>query len=82
MRKHHRTKGKVSLTKYLQECKAGEKVRFSAEPAVQRGLYHLRVHGRIGVVKAKRGTCYEVAYKEGNKTKTLIVHPVHLTKVQ
>ena len=82
MKKHHRQRGKISLTKYLQEYKEGEQVIFQAEPAVQSGIYHLRFHGRHGTVKAKRGKCYEVETRDGGKLKTIIVHPVHLTKAK
>jgi large subunit ribosomal protein L21e len=73
-------KGKISITKYFQELKQGDKVILKAEPAVQKGIYYRRFHGKTGLVKAKRGTCYEVEIKDFNKTKTILVHPVHLQK--
>ena len=82
MKKHHRQRGKVSITKYLQVFKEGEKVIFIAEPAIQSGIFHLRFHGRHGTVLCKRGKCYEVETKDGGKLKTIIVHPVHLAKVK
>lgn len=78
--KNVRRKGKISLTKYLQGFKEGDLVVLSAEPAVQKGLYHLKHHGRQGIVQKKRGSCYEVLIKDINKEKKLIVHPVHLKK--
>lgn len=79
-RKHVREKGKISLTRYFAQFKNGEKVLLKAEPAVQRAIYHRRFHGRIGTIAGKQGNCYTVTIKDLNKSKTLIVHPVHLLK--
>lgn len=79
-RKNKRAKGKVSLTRYFMEFKEGDVAVLSAEPAVQKGLYHQRFHGRPGVVVDKRGTNYGIKIQDGNKEKLLYVHPVHLKK--
>lgn len=81
LKKRARTKGKISLTRYLQVLKIGERVCLKGEPAIQKGFYFRRFHGKHGVVKNKKGTCYEVLIKDKNKEKTIIVHPVHLRKV-
>ena len=65
----------------MQSFEKGEKVSLSADSALQKGLYPLRFHGRIGCVSGKKGWCYEVTVKDGGKLKSLIVHPVHLKKV-
>ncbi|MDP7323777.1 MAG: 50S ribosomal protein L21e [Candidatus Woesearchaeota archaeon] len=80
LQKHFRKRGKISIPKYLQIFKLGDRVVLHAEPAVQKGMYHPRFHGKVAVVKSKRGTNYEVELKDGGKLKTLIVHPVHLEK--
>ena len=80
--KHHREKGTISLTRYLQEFKAGETVGLAAEPAVHKGMYHGDFHGKTAVVKGKRGRCYVLAFNDKGKEKTLIVHPVHLLKLK
>jgi len=51
MKKHHRKRGKVSIVKYLQGFKDGDRVTFIAEPAVQSGIFHLRFQGRQGYVE-------------------------------
>jgi len=79
--KNKREKGKISITRYLATLTAGEKVILLAESAVQKSLYHRRFHGKKGIVQAKRGACYEVNIKDGNKIKKIIVHPVHLKKL-
>ena len=81
MRKSVSDRGKVSITKYFQELNENDMVQLVAEPAVQKGIYDLNFHGKSGVVTGKRGKCYLVDIKDGKKSKTLIVHPVHLKKL-
>ena len=81
LRKNIREKGKISLKRYFQIFRIGEKVSLVAEPAIQKAMYYPRFHGIIGTVIAKRGNCYEVSIKDNNKTKTVITHPVHLKRI-
>ncbi len=76
--KPKRLRGKVSLRRYFQEFKPGDKVVLKAEPSIQKGLYFRRFHGKTGTVKRKSGTCYAVEIVDLEKKKTVIVHPVHL----
>jgi len=80
--KHYKDKGKISLTRYFKEYKTGEKVILKAEPAVQKGMYFPRFHGKVGIVKGKKGNCYEVLIKDGKLEKNIIVHPVHLKQAK
>lgn len=75
-----RQKGKMSLRKFLQEFTQGDKVTLLIEPAYQRGMYHRRFHGKVGVVSGKQGECYKVDVNEQSMKKTFIIHPVHLRK--
>ena len=79
-RKEKRSKGKISFTRYLQSFNAGDKVYLGVESAVQKGMYYPRFMGKAGIVKGKRGKCYEVVIDDFGKEKTLIIHPVHLRK--
>ena len=79
-RKEKRTRGKISITKYFQSFNIGENVCLTVEPAVQKGMYHPRFIGKSGIIKSKRGKCYEVAINDIGKEKMLIIHPVHLRK--
>ncbi len=81
LQKNVRARGKISLTKYLQELKIGDRVLLKAEPAVQGGMYFPRFHGKTGIVTGKMGRCYEVEIKDRKKEKTLTIHPVHLRKI-
>ena len=75
-------KGKISIRKYVQSFNRGDKVLLQIEPSVHKGMYFRRFHSKVGEIEAKRGSCYEISLKEGNKQKTVIVHPIHLTKCQ
>ena len=79
-RKEKRNRGKLSLTKYFQSFNIGDKVHLTVESAVQKGMYHPRFMGRAGIIKGKRGRCYELTINDLGKEKTLIVHPIHLRK--
>ena len=81
LQKNVRQKGKISQRKFFQKLAAGDKVQLTADPAYQKGMYFPRYHGKVGVVKAKKGICYDVAIKDQNKEKILIIHPVHLKKL-
>ena len=79
-KKERRRKGKISVTRYLQTFNVGDKVNLIVEPAVQKGMYHPRFMGKSGLVKGKKGRCYEVTIHDFNKEKTVVVHPVHLKR--
>lgn len=80
--KHYKTKGKISLKKFFQTFKEGERVVLKAEVAYQKGMYYPRFHGRSGLIMGKQGECFLVLTKDGKKEKLLIVHPVHLLRVE
>ncbi|MGM5488262.1 MAG: 50S ribosomal protein L21e [Nanobdellota archaeon] len=80
LQKSRRQKGKLPLSRYFQQFDEGDRVVLKAEPAVKRGMYFPRFHGKVGTILQKRGFCYEVRIKDFNKQKTVIVHPVHLTR--
>jgi len=73
--------GKFSLKEYFKMFNTGDKVVLKAEPSIHKGMYHPRFLGKMGVIKGKKGSCYEVAIKDIGKEKTLIVHPIHLRRL-
>ena len=77
---HYRKKGKIPLSQYFQQLNEGEKVNLKVNPTVQKGRFFPRFHGKTGTIIGKRGFCYQVKIKDGNKEKTLYVHPIHLKK--
>jgi large subunit ribosomal protein L21e len=79
--KSAKDKGKMSLVKYFQSFKEGDKVVLLSEPSVHNGMYHRRFHGKSGIISGSRGACYFVKIKDGGKEKELIIHPVHLKRM-
>lgn len=82
LKKNIREKGKISIRNFFRVFEIGDQVRLSAEPAIQKGLYPLRFYGKHGIIKGKKGRCYEILIKDQDKKKMLIVHPVHLVGVK
>jgi large subunit ribosomal protein L21e len=80
MTKHVRRRGKLSLSSFFKSFKEGDKIILNAEPAVQKGIYFRRFHGKTGIIQGKTGSCYRVLIRDKKKNKTIIVHPVHLKK--
>ncbi len=76
-----REKGKIPLSIYFQEFKAGDYVNLVINSSMQKGRFFPRFHGLTGIITGnKKGACYEVRMKDGNKQKILYVHPLHLKK--
>ncbi|MFH1409676.1 MAG: 50S ribosomal protein L21e [Nanoarchaeota archaeon] len=80
MRKPKSERGHISLRKYFQRFENGDKVYLNPEPAIQTGMFHARFQGQAGTIEGTKGRCYMVTIKDGGKGKTLIIHPVHLTR--
>lgn len=80
-RKNVKERGKISTTRYFQTLEQGQHVVLKTEPAVQKGMYHARFHGKAGVIIGQQGRCYLVSINDQGKQKELIVHPVHLKKL-
>jgi len=77
-KKKPRQKGKIGLSKLLQPYKVGDRVVIKVEPSLHKGMPHKRFHGRVGVVKQRRGRSYIVTVASGGKEKEVIARPEHL----
>ncbi len=75
-------RGMPPVNKILQEFETGDKVQIVIEPAVHKGMPHPRFHGKMGVVKEKKGRSYIVEIKDVKTAKLITSHPVHLRKVK
>jgi large subunit ribosomal protein L21e len=82
LKKERREKGKISVSRFMQSFKAGQKVHLSIEPALHKGTYHLRFMGKTGTIKGVKGKCYEVAINDNGKDKLLIIHPSNLKTIR
>ncbi|MFA6462212.1 MAG: 50S ribosomal protein L21e [Candidatus Woesearchaeota archaeon] len=80
MRLGYKEKGKISLSKYFQEFKEGEKVALKNHSCVLKGRFFPRFQGITGTIAEKRGSCYAVVFHDHDKLKKVFVHPIHLKK--
>ncbi|MCQ2056413.1 MAG: 50S ribosomal protein L21e [archaeon] len=80
LRKKPRDRGLSPITKAFQAFGSGEKVNIIIDPSVHKGMPFSRFHGLTGTIIGKRGSAYEVNVKSGNKAKTVVARPEHLTK--
>jgi len=72
----------TTVNEHLKEFEEDETARIQLNLSVTEGRVHVRYHGRNVKVTGKRGEAYEVELKDGGKTKTLYIKPVHLKKVE
>jgi len=77
-RKKPRERGKVGLSRLLRTYNTGDRVKVRIDPSVHKGMPHRRYHGRVGIVKERRGRSYVIEVAEGNQTRTVIARPEHL----
>jgi large subunit ribosomal protein L21e len=80
LRKKPRHRGFSSITSSLRQYDEGESVNIVIDPAVHKGMPHIRFQGYTGKIKGKQGRSYVVDLKIGNKPKTLVVRPEHLRR--
>jgi len=73
-----RERGRIRLSKLLQEYQLGNRVVIMIDSSVQKGMPHKRFHGKIGTILNKRGRSYVVSVSQGDAVKEIIVRPEHL----
>ena len=78
LRKPTREKGKLHISKILQDYALGSQVIIKMDSSVQKSMPHKRFHGKIGVVREKRGRGYVVSVPQGDSVKEIIVRSEHL----
>jgi large subunit ribosomal protein L21e len=78
LKKSIRRKGKISVSRFMQKFKSGQRVYLNIEPSYHKGCYDAKYFGKMGIVKKQKGKCYEVSINDCGKEKMLIVHPLHL----
>ena len=82
LRKRVRERGLPPIRRYLAHFEIGERAAVDIDPSVHEGFPHHRFQGRTGVIVGKQGRCYKLMIRDGGLKKILIVHPVHLKRVQ
>lgn len=78
LRKSPRERGKIGLSRLLRKYEAGDRVKIRIDSSVHKGMPHRRYHGRVGIVKERRGRSYVIRVGMGKQTRTLMVRPEHL----
>ena len=78
LRKPNREKGKLNISKILQDYALGSQVIIKMDSSVQKSMPHKRFHGKIGVIREKRGRGYVVSVPQGDSVKEIIVRAEHL----
>jgi large subunit ribosomal protein L21e len=76
-----RQKGKISITKYMQQFNDGDKVKLKFNSSVDISPFKQRYHGKVGSITGKRGACYKVVVKARNGEKIILAHPIHLMRL-
>ena len=79
-RKKIKTRGKLSLSRYFQNLKEGDRVSIAREPSVA-SSFPKRMQGRTGTVENRRGRTYMVKIKDHEKEKRYLIAPIHLKKM-
>jgi large subunit ribosomal protein L21e len=79
LRKDLRERGKLGLSRILRSYKLGDKVCLTIDSGMHKGMPHRRFQGKVGVIQGKRGRSYLVSLRIGDKEKSLIVRPEHIT---
>ncbi len=77
-----KSKGRLPVTRYLEEFHDGERVRIDINPSHAGGMPHLRFNHRMAQVIRKQGKASIVEFKDGNKKKELAISNIHLMKVK
>ncbi len=78
LKKSTREKGKPKLGKLLVAHEIGSQVIIKIDSSVQKSQPHRRFHGKIGIVKDKRGRGYVVSVPQGEAVKEINVRSEHL----
>lgn len=82
LRKKPRERGKINLSRLLHDYEINNKVLIDINPSVHKGMPHRRFHGKIGVVREKRGRSYVVEVKFGREIRKVAIRPEHLRPIQ
>ena len=72
-----REKGKLRFSNYFRKISDGARVCIVKDLGVS-ASFPKRIIGNSGKVTCSRGRYKLVEIKDGNKTKTFIIHPIHL----
>ena len=78
--KNIKSRGKISLSRYFQEFKQGDKVAIVKDLSIS-SAFPERIQGKSGVILEQKGRAYIVKIKDGNAEKLHIIEQLHLKKL-
>ena len=76
--KKPRQRGKIGLSRILRDHKPGDKVYIILDPSAHKGMPHQTFHGKVGIVRERRGRSFVVDVRVGKGYKTVITRPEHI----
>lgn len=77
-----RERGKVRITRVIQQLEVGEKAAIEIDSRVRGGQPHNTFNGKTGVVIARQGRAYLVRIRIGGKQKVVVAAPAHLRRMR
>ena len=80
MKKRVKERGRILITRHLQEFNEGERVLIKPDSSVQKGIPSRRFFGKTGIVSGKRGKSYLLLVEDGKMIKQVIIPPIHLRR--
>lgn len=78
LKKPTREKGKPNIGKILHDYEIGSQVIIKMNSSIQKSMPHKRFHGKIGIIREKRGRGYVISVPQGNAIKEIITRSEHL----
>ena len=75
--KKPRERGKINLSRILHDYKPGDRVCVKIDPSIHKGMPHKRYHGKIGIIKNRKGRSYVLEVGIGSGIKEIIARPEH-----
>ena len=72
----------TTVNEMIKPISLGDTVQININSSIHDGLPHPRMQGKTGKVIGFQGDCPMVQLKDGNKTKKIISHRVHLKTLQ
>ena len=80
LRKPVRERGKIPLSRLLENYEIGDRVVIDINPTVHKGMPHRRFQGKVGTIVEKRGKAYVIEIPQRKKVKLVIARPEHLRR--
>lgn len=81
LRVRPRDRGKISIRRYFQEFKIGEKAAIVIDPRYK-NIPYPKFNGKIGKITKKQGRAYYININDNGRKKDVLVCPEHLKRIK